>query len=799
MEQAGDRMPDRKMTPDGKFQTVGKSVPRVDAFEKVTGRAKYADDLSMPNMLHAVCVHSKAPHASVKVNAEKALSMPGVALVLTEKDFPKPQSMLDFWYCTDHPKFCGDVVAVVAAETRTQAENAAAEVKVISEKLPGVYTVQEALAPDSPVIREKGVGLRNGMPDPSEKGNVFLESYHPLRKGDVAEGFARSDVILERTYATGFVEHAYIEPESALTYYDDVNQLLTIRSCSQQGHMPREFVADALRLPMNRVRAVQCTVGGSFGGKFEMTGLMCARAALVTQKTGRPCKITYTREDSILESAKRHPFYTTIRIGADRNGKILAYQARQLENCGAYNNQAPWMNIRAMVHSAGPYEIENVWTDTFGVFTNTLSPCAFRGYSSPQVIFGNEMIMDELAGELGISVLDLKRKNLLRKGSRTATGQELIHETILADMMESVAAETDYERKKREYRNQTGRWRKGISLVTSYRGSALGGEGVDSSGAMFTALPDGSFILNAALMEVGQGLRTVYAQIVSEASGIALDDIMVEAVDTHHIPDSGLTVASRGTAQGGQSVKMAGEKMKEMLLESAAELLHAKPEELILENSICCVAKEPERRITMAEICTYRKYAGLPLATYQWYIPRPLVNDEKTGQGEAFTTYAYGVTVAEVLVNTGTGEVKIERVTAAHDVGKAINPGLIKGQIYGGIMMGIGFGLWEEVRVPGGKTEDTNLDAYHIATARDVPDIRIRIFESRDPEGTYGAKCIAEAATEMTGTAVALAVQHAIGKTVRQLPLTMERIVCALDDDAGEETAAGLPPLPDVR
>lgn len=778
---------------------MGKSVPRVDAFDKVTGRAKYADDLSLPNMLHAVCVHSKVPRANVKVDAEKALQMPGVALILTEKDFPKPQSMLDFYYCTSYPRFCGDVVAVVAADSRIHAENAAAAVNVISEKLPGVYTVQEALRPESPVIRDKGVGLENGIPDASKKGNVYLESYHPLRKGSVEEGFARSDVILERTYATGFVEHAYIEPESVLTYYDDVNQILTIRSCSQQGHMPREFVADALRLPMNRVRAVQCTVGGSFGGKFEMTGLMCARAALVTQKTGRPCKMTYSREDSIIESAKRHPFFTTIRIGADRNGKILAYQARQLENCGAYNNQAPWMNIRAMVHSAGPYDIENIWTDTFGVFTDTLSPCAFRGYSSPQVIFGNEMIMDELAREIGISVIDLKRKNLLRRGSRTATGQKLVHETILAEMMESIAAETDYERKEREYRGQTGLWRKGISLVTSYRGAALGGEGVDSSGVMFTALSDGSFILNAALMEVGQGLRTVYAQIAAEASGVAVDDILVEAVDTHQIPDSGLTVASRGTAQGGQSVRMAGEKMKEMLLESAAELLQAAPEELVLSDSKCWVKKNPQQRITLAEICTYRKYAGLPLATYQWYIPRPLINDANTGQGEAFTTYAYGVTVAEVCVNTGTGEVRVEKITAAHDVGKAIHPGLIKGQIYGGIMMGIGFGLWEEVRVAEGKTEETNLDAYHIATSRDVPEIQIRIFESSDPEGTYGAKCIAEAATEMTGTAVALAVQHAIGKTVRRLPLTMGRIVSAINGDAGEEETEGLPPLPDVR
>lgn len=764
------------------YQTIGKPQLRVDGFDKVTGRAKYADDLLMPGMLYAGCIHSTHPHAKVTIDKTKALALPEVKAVYTQEDFPKPQSNLDFFYCTDTPKFIGDVVAVVAADSKESLAKAKELVKITYEDLPGTYTVAEALSEDSPRIREKGVGLTDGIPDPSKKGNVFLESYKPLRKGNVEEGFTKAEVILERTYDTQLVEHAYIEPESVLTYYDDVNGLLTIRSCSQQGHMPREFVADALKLPMNRIRAVQCTVGGSFGGKFEMTGLMCARAALITYKTGRPCRITYSREDSILESAKRHPFHTTIRIGADKEGKILAYQSSQVENCGAYNNQAPWMNIRAMVHSAGPYVIDNIKTDTYGVFTNNPTPCAFRGYSSPQVIFGNEMIMDELARKLGISIVDLKRKNLLYQGAKTATGQVLIHETLLKDMMEDIVRDTDYCKKEEAYRQQDGIWRKGISLVTSYRGAALGGEGVDSSGAMLTALPDGSFILNAALMEIGQGLKTVYAQIAAEAAGIAFEDIMVEAVDTNSIPDSGLTVASRGTAQGGQSVRLAGEKMKEMLLESGRVLLGASPEEeVILQNSQCYLKENPKKRIPVADICIYRKYAGLPLATYQWYIPRPLVNDEATGQGEAFTTYAYGVSVAEVQVNTLTGQMKVERISAYHDVGKALNPELIRGQICGGIMMGMGFGLWEEIRMQKGKTADTNFDSYHIATSMDVPDMNIRLYECRDPEGTYGAKCIAEAATEMIGTAVSLAVQHAIGKVIPSLPVTMEKILDALD------------------
>ena len=769
---------------NGEYQVIGRSHVRVDAREKVTGRAVYADDLEMPRMVYAGSVHTTHPHAAVTVDPSAARAVPGVVCVLTAGDFPKPQSHSDFFYCTDTPKLIGDVVAVVAAENRESLEQGIRAVKVTYRDLPGVYTIEEALREDAPVIREKGVGLTDGLPDPSKTGNVFLESHKPLCKGDIDAGFAQADVIYEQTFETPFVEHAYLEPESVLVYTESETGTVVVRSCSQQGHAPVEFVADALGIPMNRVRAVQCTVGGSFGGKFELVGILSGRAAVVSRKTGRPCKMTLSREDSILESAKRHPFRTTIRVGAKRDGTITAYQAQQVENCGAYNSQAPWMNIRARVHSAGPYRIPNIRTDTYGVFTNNLTPCAFRGYSSPQVIFGNEMMLDELAERLGISVVDLKRKNLLRQGDRTATGQELIHETLLPFMMEDIVRDTDYLRKEQAYRNQSGVWRKGIGLVTSYRGAALGGESVDASGAMLTALQDGSFLLNAALMEIGQGLRTVYAEIAAEASGLSMEDIAVVPVDTHAIPDSGLTVASRGTAQGGQSVRMAGEKMKEMLTESGRILLGAKPEEHVrIAASRCLIEERPDRVISVADICLYRKYQGLPMATYQWYIPRPLISDEATGQGEAFTTYAYGVSVAEVAVNCHTGQVRVEKITAYHDVGKVLDERLVKGQIYGGILMGMGFGLWEQVKLRQGKTQDLNFDRYHVPTARDLPEIQIKLYECDDPEGTYGAKCIAEAATEMIGTVLALAVKHAVGKPIRSLPVNMEAVIQLLGED----------------
>lgn len=769
------------MSSEDREGIIGRSLPRVDGREKVTGAAIYADDLRVPGMVYAGCLHSRSPHATVEIDAGEALALDDTLLVLTEEDFPKSQSMYDWYYCTSHPRFVGDVVAVVAARSPRGLVRAMSAIKVTYHRLPVVSSVEEALQPGAPQVREKGVGLLpDGTPDPNAPGNVFLDSYRPLRKGDVNRGFSQSRWVHEGVYRTGYVEHAYIEPESVTAIPS--GDMMVIRSCSQQGHMPQRFVADCLQIPMARVRAEQCVVGGSFGGKFETVGLMCGRAALVARTLGAPCRLTYSREDSLLESPKRHPFTTHVRIGASEDGHFLAYEALQIENAGAYNNQAPWMNIRARVHSAGPYDIPNVKTDTYAVFTNNPVPGAFRGYSSPQVIFCNEMAVDEFADEMGVSVVDLKRKNLLRRGSRTATGQVLVHQTLLVDMMDDIVEATHYREKDALWRTQTGRMRRGIGLVTSYRGVALGGEGWDSSGAMLTALPDGSFTLRAALMEIGQGLRTVYTQICSEASGIAPQDIVMVDVDTSAIPDSGLTVASRSTAQGGQSVRMAGEAMREMLLDTARELLGVGPDEKVeLSNSVCYVANDPSRRITLARVCEARSYSGKPMATYQWYRPRELRNDDSTGQGEAFTTYAYGCCVAEVTVDTLTGKVRTNCVSSYHDVGKAINPELVRGQVCGGILMGIGFGLTEEVRMDRGKMADVNLDSYLIPTAADAPHIDVRLYECDDPEGTYGAKCIAEAATEMVGTAVALAVKHAVGCQVRQLPLTPQRILDLLD------------------
>ena len=770
-----------------KFNVINQPKKRVDALDKVTGRAKYAADIVFQDMLIAGCLHGLRAHAKVtKIDTSKAKALPGVHAVLTAADILKPQSWADYYYITDHVKYIGDVVAIVAAETKEILEDALKAIEVEYEDLPGVFTVEEALQADAPQIREKGVGLIDGIPTKGTKGNIFLESYFPLRKGDIEDGFAKCDVVIEKEYRTQFVEHAYIEPEAVIAISDPCDGLMTLHSSSQNPYFTRRYVADALGIQINKARIVQRALGGSFGGKEELVGLIAGRAALLAKATGRPVRLVVNREESIIESPKRHPFRFNYKIGATKEGKILALEGTLVDNSGAYNNQTQFMNCRAMIHSAGAYNIPNIKTDTYGVFTNNIHSGAFRGYSSPQVIFAGEQLIEELAEALNMDVVELKRKNLLRQGDLTATSQRLVQETIFADMMEDVIMKTAYQDKFAANAAQTGEIRKGIGLVTCYRGAGLGAETADAGGSLITAIEDGSFIINTGLAENGQGLKTAYTQIAAEALGVKYEDIHFMGVDTHSVADSGMTVASRGTVMGAQSMKKAGDSMKRMLLETAHMLLGATPlEEVDMLDSTAFVIGQPERSISVAAINNCRLWTGKQLSVYEWNEPKELLMNHHTGQGNAFPTYAYGVCVAEVEVDTATGYVDVKKVTSAHDVGTAVNPDTVKGQIYGGIAMGIGFATTEEVEVSQGKVGNHNFDSYIFPTAMDMPEMDAIIYECEDPEGTYGAKSLGEPATEAVGAAVALAIANATGKRINRLPADLERVLLGKSLRAG--------------
>jgi len=762
------------------YRHLNKRLNRVDAADKITGRAVYAADISFPGMLYSGCLRSKYAHAEiVKIDTAKAKAIKGVHAVLIADDIPKPQSWADYpFLCNGRVKYVGETVAIVAAETETLVEDALKAIDVKYRELEGVFTIEDALEENAVQVREKGVGLKNGVPDKEKNGNIFFDSYYALRKGDIEKGFAEADFILEREYETSFVEHSYIEREACVVVKDQAAGLVTAYASAQNPFFTRRYLADAIQAPINKCRIVQKTLGGSFGGKEELVGLIVGRAALLAVATDRAVKMVMTREESFLESAKRHPFKFKYKAGLKKNGKITAWEGSQVANSGAYNNQTQYLACRAAIHSAGVYNIPHIKTDTYGVFTNNIHSGAMRGYSSPQIIFAQEQFINEIAKEFGFDEIELRKQNILQQGDLTATGQKLTEETITLEMIDHMVKRTEYFRKKKEYAGTHGseEKRKGIALVTCYRGCGYGAETPDAGAALVTAIEDGTVLINSGLAENGQGLKTAYTQIAAEGIGCTPEVINFVGVDTHSIPDSGMTVASRGTVMGAQSMRKAAIELGDMLRETAAQQLDVKPEDIDIENNeYYAVGSKPLKKISLADVCNTRLWTGKSMAAFNWSEPGDLGIDHHTSQGDAFPTYSYGVVVAEVEVDMETGFVDVFRVTSGHDVGTCVNPDTVEGQIYGGIAMGQGFGVTEEVPVKKGQLSSLNFDSYIFPTSIDVPEMEAVIFECEDSAGTYGAKSLGEPATEAVGAAIAAAVADATGKPVRELPCNLER------------------------
>lgn len=760
------------------FREIHCSKPRIDGVEKVTGKSLYAADIYKEGMLYAGVLRS--PHSSarvVKINTDKAKAIEGVEAVVTFADIRKQKSWAGYMYLTDRIRYVGDCVAMVAAQSKMLVDDALEAIEVEYEELPGVYTIDDALAEGAPLVHEE------------YKNNIFTDSYYPIRKGDVEKGFAQAEVILEREYRTQFIEHSYIEPEAALAFPDPNSGIMTVYASAQNPFFTRRYIADIIGIPLNKVRMVQAILGGSFGGKEEGVGLVAARTAYLSHITGKPVKMVFSREDSFLESSKRHPFRLRYKIGAMKNGKIVAFEGEQVDNCGAYNNQTQFMNSRASIHSSGPYDIEHIKTDTYGVFTNNIHSGAMRGYSSPSLIFGQEQLIEELAETLGMDEVELRRINCLKDGSLTTTGVPVDH-VILQEIMDATVEETDYVRKHAEYKKQTDpHKRKGIGLAICYRGCGLGAESPDASGCMMIANEDGSVSITSGLAENGQGLKTAYAQIAAEALGIRYEDVQFPQIDSYAIADSGMTVASRGTVMGAQSVRKVGEKLKQIMIRNAITL-HSLPleeaglsydditeDDIELKDAKFFLKEHPEVSVPYSAVTGSAIWAGLQMAAYEWYMPPTLDQDHHTGQGKAFPTFAYGCVIAEIEVDMRTGYVDVKKVTASHDVGTAINPALIKGQIYGGIVMGQGYGVMEDVAPSKGRMKTRNFDSYILPTAMDAPEMKVNIFESDDPAGTYGAKSIGEPSTEAVGAAIANAVYNATGKRIRENPCDLETVL----------------------
>ena len=747
---------------------VGKSPPRVDAREKVTGAAVYGQDIRLDGMLYARVKRAEYPHAKIiSIDTSRARRLKGVAAVAIAEDVPGEKTFGTVIQdnrpiADDKVRYLGDAVALVAAESEAIAEKAVSLITVRYEELPAVFDPREALKPGAPVIHEGG--------------NLIV--HHKTRRGDIEAGFRESDIILDRTYSTQMVEHAYIETECVVAYLQP-DGTIVVRGSHQNIYSIRSAVSRFLGFPLSKVRIIQACLGGSFGGKDDTMSVPSCRAGLLALLTGRPVMLSNSREDSLVESYKRHPYFLKYRVGLKKDGTIQAMEIKIIADGGAYACMTPFVTWRSVVHATGPYRVPHVKTDIYGAYTNNTYTGAFRGFGSPQIVFASESLMDEIAMEIGMEPLELRLKNILRENDVTATGQKLDHKVSLSEALSVTTKAAGWEEKRGRLpaENSNRERKRGIGLACSYRGVALGAEGVDATGAIVRVNSDGSVDLVTGLVEMGQGLKTVFSQIAAQELGVAIERITYRETDTSSIIDGGPTVASRSTIMGGSAVRKAAIAVRAKLFKAVAEKLGASPAELIAEDGMILVKGAPEKSISFIETVKLALDQGINTSSFAWHVSPPIWWSEEEGKGDAYFTYVYGCQVAEVEVDIKTGKIDVIHVWAAHDVGKAINPDAVMGQIYGGIAQAIGYGILEEVELDDGVTKTINLDEYLIPTAKDMGKIDAFILENEDRCGPYGAKCIGEPTLELCAGAIANAVFHATGKRIRDLPINLERVV----------------------
>jgi CO/xanthine dehydrogenase Mo-binding subunit len=784
------------------FRLIGTSVLNVDAVDKVTGRARYGADYSEKGQLYGCVKYADLPHAEiVSLDVSAAAALPGVRAVLTHADIPGekafgfviPHQMV---LCSDRARYVGDAVALVAGETEEIAKAAADLIRAHYKPLTVVTDPEEALRPEAPRIHPGG--------------NLCV--HHKVRKGDVETGFSQSDIILEREYRTQKVEHSYIEPEAVLCLPGE-NGGITITGSVQNLYSIRRAVARVLGVPLNRVRIRQAALGGSFGGKDEVMSALCCRAALLSLATGRPVKMVNSRESSMRESYKRHPYVMRYKVGATKQGILRAMNIDIVADAGAYATMSPFVTWRSTVQATGPYAVPNVKTDVRAAYTNNCYTGAMRGFGSPQICFAVETLMDELAEAVGVDPLEIRLMNALKDGSETATGQRLTHKVSLSQALLAVTDGGRFrealERLRRENAGAqaASRPRKGIGISCSYRGVSLGAEGVDAAGVTVSVQTDGSLIVSTGLVDMGQGSSTTISLIVAEELGVTIDRVRFLPADTSRVPDSGPTVASRTTLMAGNAARKACEELLARMKPVAAGKLGCGEGSLCFMDNAVCTAERPAQRpgaqqpdvppgvpegkpgagaavgglqepsMSIGELASLCFRQGVSLYAHGWYKAPATSWNEENGQGDAYFTYVYGANLAEVEVDTLTGRVRVTRFVSSHDVGRVINLNGARGQVFGGVAMGLGYALMEDYQEDHGIPALGNFDEYLIPTASDVPEVSVVFIENPDELGPHGAKTLGEPACEIAAPAIANAVANATGGRIRELPITLERVL----------------------
>jgi len=745
----------------GPTKVVGKSAARLDAVGKATGATKYGQDLFSKKSLFAKVLRAAYPHAEIlDIDTRAAKKFPGVVAILTHKDVTgtnlhglirRDQEVL----CSKKVRYMGDALAVVVAKTEEIAVAALQKIKVDYKPLPTVLTMEDALKPDAPKIHNEG--------------NVLGEKH--LRKGDAPKAMREAEVVVEDIIQTQTVDHAFLDIEAGRARYD--GKMLTIEVSGQWLHEERRLIALALGLPLEKLRIIQPATGGAFGGREDISIQIYLGLAALKLK-GKTVCLRYSRGESMIARHKRHPIRVHYKLGAKKDGTLVAAQVTFYVDKGAYASTGIAVMRKASSHATGPYKVPNVWVDVIGVFTNN-NPCgAMRGFGAAQTAIAYEGLMDRLAAKLDMDKAELRMKNIIHSGDAVTTGQ-IVPLATGVECLEAVLKKIDW--KNRSYETGAPHLKRGYGISVMCFGLGYGDGFPDASRARCKLTADGIVEVYSSGIDVGQGLTNMIAQIVAEEIGVPLERVRPILADTETTPESGSTSATRQTYFTGSAVQLAASELKKQLQDIAATHLKELVYEIKIENGVAFNVFHPEKRLTLKELAREGKRRGYSLDAMGVYKPPTMPEDTQTGQSmRAFVTYLFGSHACQLLVDTETGEIKIERYIACHDVGKCINPDAVIGQIQGGVTQGIGMALMEEVVMKDGKIMNPGFTDYILPTIRDVPEIECIVMETPDPGGPFGARGVGEPPLIACGPAIMSAIFDAIGKPVRTLPATPERV-----------------------
>ena len=742
---------------------IGASAPRMEGRGKVTGQAKYVDDIALPDMLYGATVRSRIPRGKIKkITFGRGIDWQEYAIV-SAKDIPGKNCIAlieEDQPCladgmVNHPE---EPILLLAHADRHILVKAVEAVSIEYESLPAIFTMEES---------EKQSEIIWG------RDNIFKT--YLIEKGNVDAVWEKAEYIVEGEYTTGAQEQLYIENNGMIAAFDP-QQGLTVWGSLQCPYYVHKALMKLCGLPAERVRVVQMETGGAFGGKEEYPSMIAAHAALLAIKSGKPVKIIYDRMEDMAATTKRHPSRTRHRTAVSGDGEILGGEIDFTIDGGAYETLSPVVLSRGAIHAGGPYYWPSVRIRAKAVATNAPPHGAFRGFGAPQSLFALERHMDRIAQVVGLSPVEIRRRNLLKPGETTTTGQTVEEQIDLPKLLDRALELSDYQSKKEQFakENQQCARKKGMGIAAFLHGAGFTGSGERFLGSVVgvEASADGSLRILVSSTEFGQGTNTVLCQIAAETLGLRYEDMGIAQPDTDQVPNSGPTVASRTVMVVGKLVQSAALGIKETLAASG-----------LLGDSY---SSEEFRAACLAYVRKHGKFRSLA----QYEQPDDIVWDEEKYRGSAYAAFAWAVYIAEVTVDLTTYQVTVDDFVALQEIGKVLHPVLAKGQIIGGVAQGIGFALYEKVIWEQGRMQNGQMTNYIMPTSADLPSIRVYFEELGNIHGAYGAKGIGELPMDGPAPAIVNAVEDALDVPFHAIPLLPEDIFAALSESAAPESVA---------